>query len=192
MPSKRKRHSSTNSSLLEDRIKHTPLLVQQEAQGDIALKNQYACVYSPGMRYDQSRSENETSSDSSTSNHPKETFERQKRHKTREDRYEFKNKDNGGSEKHKKSRTKRGKKGHRKRAVKQAREDFMQNFSSKKIGQDRLTVGVNSLYGIVKRLTIFRSVQLVVSVYSQMDELLRLLNVADVSCYPNRSSRELL
>jgi len=148
---KRKRHSSTDSSLLKDHIRHKPLPIQQEAQGDVALNDQYAFMYSPRItRHDQSQSEIVTSSGPSASIHLKETFERQKRHKTREDRYQIKKKDNGRSKKHKKPRAKREKRADRKRAVKKAGEVLMQNFSSKNIGQDRLTVEVNSSYGIVK------------------------------------------
>lgn len=73
---------------------------------------------------------------------PKEVFEKRARHKTREDRYEPKeaNKKEGKNIEIKRSVSKREKKSDRRKAAKKAGEDLMNNFISKNIGQERLTV----------------------------------------------------
>lgn len=74
---------------------------------------------------------------------PKETFERRARNKTREDKYEPKTgvqklkKD--GSERKSRRKTE---KSNRRKAPKKSGEDLMKNFSSKSIGQERLTVSM--------------------------------------------------
>jgi len=139
---KRKHHSSTDSSLLENRFIPTPRPPQRVPQITTS-KNQHA--FSDSSRRsadDQSLSESLSSSSSSSSRHREEKFERRKRHKTREDKYDLKKR--GTESKGGKTRTKREKKGDRNRAAKKAGEDLMHKFSSKSIGQERLTVSTNS------------------------------------------------
>lgn len=97
------------------------------------------------------------SSDSGVSSHlaspapPKETFEKRPRHKTREDKYEPKKKEkeekNRVSE-GKSSRKKREKSGDRRKAAKKAGDELIQNFSSKNIAQDRLTIRPSNGLGL--------------------------------------------
>lgn len=69
---------------------------------------------------------------------PKETFERRPRHKTKEDRYEPKKK----TEKERKSNRKKPKKGELTKGTKKAGETLMHNFTSKHVGNDRLTASI--------------------------------------------------
>lgn len=83
---------------------------------------------------------NSVTSANSSAHH--ETFEKRARHKTREDRYEPKK---GGrkfdkDDREKRPRKKREKKGDKKKTAKKAGEDLVNNFSSKSIAQERLTV----------------------------------------------------
>ncbi|EKD19282.1 uncharacterized protein L3040_009278 [Drepanopeziza brunnea f. sp. 'multigermtubi'] len=72
---------------------------------------------------------------------PRETFEKRPRYKTREDRYEpKKEKRSRKNDENKATTKKREKKGDRRKAAKRAGEDLMQNFSSNRIGQERLTM----------------------------------------------------
>lgn len=70
---------------------------------------------------------------------PKESYERKKRHKTREDRYELKQdkKDRKETEARKKTANKKKEK-HKRRAV--SGTALMQDFSAKNVAPDRLTV----------------------------------------------------
>lgn len=91
--------------------------------------------------------EPDTTSLSDHSSHPKETFEKRARHKTKEDRYESKKKRHRSEKtvEKKRSTTKPEKKrGDRKKTAKKAGEDFIHNISSKSIGQERLTVSSSS------------------------------------------------
>jgi hypothetical protein len=65
-------------------------------------------------------------------------------------------------------RKKREKKGDRKKAAKKAGEDLMINFSSKSIGQERLTVGVDRIVELWHRADSIRSAHLVDSAFSKM------------------------
>ncbi|KAG9238314.1 hypothetical protein BJ875DRAFT_55722 [Amylocarpus encephaloides] len=72
---------------------------------------------------------------------PKETFEKRARHKTREDRYEPKAKRQKADKIDHREREKKS--GCRKKDVRKAKKDseeLMQNFTSKNIGQERLTI----------------------------------------------------
>jgi hypothetical protein len=86
-----------------------------------------------------------TSTNSSVHQENFENFEKRARHKTREDRYEPKKEEKNFDRKdgEKRPRTKRAKKGDGKRAARKAGEDLMNNFTSKSIGQERLTVSAN-------------------------------------------------
>lgn len=73
-----------------------------------------------------------------------EVFEKRARHKTREDRYEPKKEKKSfeGKDWEKRPRTKRAKKGDEKRAARKAGENLINNFTSKSIRQERLTVNI--------------------------------------------------
>jgi len=71
-----------------------------------------------------------------------EIFEKQPRRKTREELYNHKKREKrDGQDEEKRIRKKREKRGDKKKAAKKAGEDLMNNFSSKSVGQERLTVG---------------------------------------------------
>ena len=71
-----------------------------------------------------------------------ESFERQPRHKTREDLYDHKKHEKCDRQAEvKRTRRKREKRGDKKRAARKAGEDLMHKFSSKNVDQERLTVG---------------------------------------------------
>jgi hypothetical protein len=125
----------------------------------------------------------ETSTSSSASPTPKqETFERRARHKTREDRYEPKKKVKKRSKdgEERSLRKKREKKGDRKKAAKKAGEGLMRNFSSKSIGQERLTVGVDRIVELWHRADSIRSAHLEDSAFSKMAGHLLLFSVEAV------------
>lgn len=138
---RRRRHNpSSDSSLLQ----------VPERKRSQHLKEETRLAFSEGLQEHPSpppknhrtvSSDAEQSSESATKHHIKEIFEKRPRHKTREDLYETKK-----AKKHtedgdvKIARKKREKKGDRSKAAKKAGEDLMQNFSSKSIAQERLTV----------------------------------------------------
>ncbi|ESZ95841.1 hypothetical protein SBOR_3783 [Sclerotinia borealis F-4128] len=80
-----------------------------------------------------------SSSQSSVVQPKQETFEKRARHKTREDRYDTKQRSRKAEVVEKPIKMRREKKGDRKRAARKASEDLMNNFASNKLGQDRLT-----------------------------------------------------
>lgn len=152
---KRTRNSSTDSSILEavpqprnhSATKHNtkPDAVGDHNRGTTAHKKQRISSKAP-----------EASSYSSVAGIPrKETFERRARHKTREDRYDpnKKNKQKKGGEDDKRQKKKKETKSERRKANKRAGEDLMRNFSSKSIGQERLTVSNKFPCNIKKSLT---------------------------------------
>lgn len=88
------------------------------------------------------RSPPEASGSASKDSPVKETFEKRKRHKTREDRYQVLD---PGREKVaevevKRTTSRRAKRGDRRKAVGKARKEVIGNFTSSKFGQERLTV----------------------------------------------------
>lgn len=109
----------------------------------------------PVSRHQKKRNVESLDSASSADSHVyHKTFLKRERHKTREDRYEPKKKKHkedtqDGEPKRKK---KREKKGDMKKAAKKAGEDLMNNFSSKSVAQDRLTVRSPS-YHTLRKLT---------------------------------------
>lgn len=138
---KRKRHTSSDSSLLDApaRPKLQPFREPDEKIGE------------PGRvgKSPQSRKKLEADlsvlgdSNYSISPQKQDTFEKRARHKTREDLYEPKKKKEKKSRKNgdeQRPKQKRQKKGDRKKAAKKASENLMHNFQSKNIGQERLTV----------------------------------------------------
>jgi hypothetical protein len=167
---KRKHHTSSDSSLLEVPVRQRP---QPPRRSDLKTESPAG-----GEESDRPRKKPKTvvsvagtSTSSSASPTPKqETFEKRARHKTREDRYEPKKKvkkrSKDGEERI--PRKKREKKGDRKKAAKKAGEDLMINFSSKSIGQERLTVGVDRIVELWHRADSIRSAHLVDSAFSKM------------------------
>jgi hypothetical protein len=140
---KRKHHTSSDSSLLEAPVRGPP---QPVRGSDFKTENLAREPYPDHHRKKRKReaSVSGTSISSASSKPKQEIFERRPRHKTREDRYESKKKAKKGSkdEEERRLRKKKVKKGDRKKAAKKAGEDLMRNFSSKRIGQERLTVGL--------------------------------------------------
>ncbi|KAH8602601.1 hypothetical protein B0O99DRAFT_499007, partial [Bisporella sp. PMI_857] len=84
------------------------------------------------------------------SKYPGEAFEKRPRHKTREDLYEPKKKDSGIYPTEKLIKKKPEKKGDRRKVAQKSGEDLMNNFSSKSIAQDRLTMRVSHGLGLFK------------------------------------------
>jgi hypothetical protein len=138
---KRKHHTSSDSSLLE-----APVGVQQPLRGSgFKIENPAPEPCSGHHRKKRKReaSVSGTSISSASSKPKQETFERRPRHKTREDRYEPKKAKKGAKDdEERRFKKKKEKKGDRKKAAKKAGEDLMRNFSSKRISQERLTVGL--------------------------------------------------
>ena len=139
---KRKHHTSSDSSLLEVCVR--PKLdppTGSDLESEHAAQREVSDRTRKRRRTEGFVSEAITSA--SISSTPKqETFEKRARHKTREDRYESKKTAGKRAEDghDKKPRKKKEKRGDRKKAAKKAGEDLMRNFSSKSIGQERLTV----------------------------------------------------
>jgi len=138
---KRKPNSSSDSSLLEapPRPKPLPLLFKETIQKSPKFSQQ---AHQDHKKRKAETFEPDISSLSSLPSTRKETFEKRARHKTKEDRYEPKTKLSKSDKTTEKKRSKSKNKGDRKRAAKKAGEDLIRNFSSKNIGQDRLTVSV--------------------------------------------------
>lgn len=138
--SKRKRNSSTDSSLLEApvRTKAQPLI--SKAYHDSPENPQKAAQVDEKRKFEPV--EKDVGSVSSEENRPEEIFEKRARHKTKEDRYEPKKKRQKSEKPSEKKRpsTKPEKKSDRRKAARKAGEDLIRNFSSKNIGQERLTV----------------------------------------------------
>ena len=164
---KRRHRSSSDSSLLEPVAKPEP----KSRKGDepkLHPEKREDHVAQQHKKHKVASSDSESSAESNTR---QETYEKRDRHKTREDRYELKKK----KKKHKsdkpdgerKPKKKREKKGDKKRASKKAGEDLMNNFSSKSVAQDRLTVRSFS-EGWLAQADSARFVPLMRLVYSKM------------------------
>lgn len=144
---RKKRHyrSSSDSSLLEPIPKPKPISrkgEQSKARTDGREEGRLQ------QQHKKRRFVPSESRSTAASNVRQETFEKRDRHKTREDRYEPKKQHQ--SEKtdgERKPKRKREKKGDKAKAAKKASEDLMDNFSSKSVCQDRLTVGISSKRG---------------------------------------------
>jgi hypothetical protein len=140
-------NSSSDSSLLEPhtRPKSQQLVTEvsrraafdrQEDGSTPPRKKQRIASSDPGI----------PSSSSVSSNAVQQSFEKRARHKTREDRYEPKKKDTKSKQaRGGKSSKKKREKSSQKRAGRKSGADLVHNFSSKSIGQDRLTVSVSRL-----------------------------------------------
>jgi len=96
-------------------------------------------------KVESSSSASEREDHSALQSSTKEVFEKRTRHKAREDLYEpiKKYKSSRKDSEEKSRRKKKEKKSDRRKAAKRAGEDLMHNFSSKSIGQDRLTVSIS-------------------------------------------------
>lgn len=128
---KRRRGSSSDSSLLESLRKQRPKARNSPVREDVQMDYQ-----------ELSSSERPPTRRSVTRPIPREIYEKRPRHKTREDRYEPKSRSRTivvDCEKGK-LRPKRVKQGDRKKQAQQRGSDLVQNFSSKNIGSERLTV----------------------------------------------------
>ncbi len=139
---KRRRKSLSDSSILEARPS-TKLQTSQrsDAKGE-AIEAEKIRWPSPRKKQGAPSSNARLTSRSTVSSRPRvENFEKRPRYKTREDRYDPK-KDNhvkrGDEDKRRKKKKETN--SQRKKAVKKAGEDLMWNFSSKSVGQERLTV----------------------------------------------------
>ncbi|KAH7364349.1 hypothetical protein BKA65DRAFT_135273 [Rhexocercosporidium sp. MPI-PUGE-AT-0058] len=139
---KRKHDSSSDSSLLGEPVR--PSLHQSKRDDPRpAVSRRSENQSTPPQKKQRVTSSNSRfTSHPPTPSPPKETFEKRARHKTREDRYEPKKKEKKQrkTSDEKTSRKKRERKGDRKKAARTAGETLMQNFSSKSIAQDRLTI----------------------------------------------------
>jgi hypothetical protein len=139
---KRKRHTSSDSSLLEVLVKPNPPPVRGSALETKHLTQRKMSDRRPKKpRMEASVSEATTSTVVSNTKH--ETFEKRARYKTREDRYEpkkAKKQPIDGAKK--KPRRIKEKRGERKKAAEKAGDDLMRNFTSKSIGNERLTVSL--------------------------------------------------
>lgn len=143
---KRRRHSSSDSSLLEMPTKHKVEVLNREQKVPPALKVRETSIPLRRKRKaESSSSASEREDHSALQTSPKEVFEKRTRHKTREDLYEpnEKHKSSKKDSEEKLRRKKKEKKSGRRKAAKKAGEDLMHNFSSKSIGQDRLTVSIS-------------------------------------------------
>ncbi|TVY12700.1 hypothetical protein LARI1_G009340 [Lachnellula arida] len=143
---KRKYNSSSDSSLLEAPVPPNPQRTIPENRKDEPLERRHHELQIHKKRKAEPI-EPDTASLSDHSSYPKETFEKRARHKTKEDRYESKKKRHRSENavENKRSTTKPEKKrGDRKKSRKKVGEDFIRNFSSKSIGQERLTVSSSS------------------------------------------------
>lgn len=144
---RRRRGSSSDSSFLESADpKAIPNIITLSPRHLIAEERMESEESAVKVRY---RSVHSDSEGSELSHHPKETFTKRLRYKTREDLYEPKKKENkkrshreAADEPVRKRRKKKGDKG---KAARKAGEDLMHNFSSKSIAQERLTVSLRGL-----------------------------------------------
>jgi hypothetical protein len=137
--------SSSDSSLLEPAVKSKlDQVIRGQVKPDISEEQEKPSSHLQKKR----KTEPSDEGTSVQFSNPLETFEKRLRHKTRDDRYEPKEKKKKSEKpsEGKRSRTKREKKGDRKKAAKKAGEDLMRNFSSNRIAQERLTVSICLIY----------------------------------------------
>ena len=170
--------SSSDSSLLGIAIKPKPQALATKVS---TTRQQASSSLRPPKRH---RREPSDSGTSKTSNEREETFEKRARFKTREDRYEPRDKSrkpvnpNGNS----RSKSKREKRGDRKKAAKKSGEELIRKFSSKSIGQHRLTVR-NPRQMTYKLLSTDRFLLLMALGFSRMVVHRRQPNVVAVSTH---------
>jgi hypothetical protein len=131
--------SSSDSSLLEVPL-HFPRIKRGRSLSPVASNHDLEEYEQQKQHRHRAQSLYVSKGSSGRSRPHPETFERRPRRKTREDRYEPKkiNKAQGDSEVER-PRAKKIKKSRRKKDMKKG-DDIMQDFSSEKIAQERLTV----------------------------------------------------
>jgi hypothetical protein len=142
---KRRHNSSSDSSLLESPIRPKSQQLVREVLRNAASNQQKNGSTPPRKKQRIAYSDSDISSPSSiSSNAVHGSFEKEARRKTREDRYEPKKKDTKSKNTRgkKSSKKKREKKSDRKISGRKSGADLAHNFSSKSIGQDRLTVSI--------------------------------------------------
>lgn len=134
---KKKHNTSSDSSLLEAQFFNT----QGQAEDSGRTKRPREQSPRPHKRRRATSTAPSSTKGSAHGKHPKETFEKRARHKTREDRYEPKTKEHKAdkTEERKRTTTKRTKKKSSRKRKKDG-EELMRDFTSKSIGHDRLTV----------------------------------------------------
>jgi hypothetical protein len=142
---KRRHNSSSDSSLLEPPARPKSQQLVKEVSRRAASDRQQDGPTPPRKKQKIASSDSGIPSPSVSSNAVRHSFEKRARHKTREDRYEPKKKETKskkarGGKSSKQKRDKSSQKAGRKSGA-----DLVHNFSSKSIGQDRLTVGVSRL-----------------------------------------------
>ncbi|KAF4627362.1 hypothetical protein G7Y89_g10791 [Cudoniella acicularis] len=140
--SKRRHASSSDSSLLEVPVKAAPQSTIRRQDGDGISRHNEESVVQSRKRHQAESTSSAAGSVTGHSSPPKEVFEKRARHKTREERYEPKvsNRAIEITCEKKSSTSKRQKKSGQKKSAKKAGEDLMRNFSSKSIGQERITI----------------------------------------------------
>lgn len=139
---KRRHRSSSDSSLLEPVLTLKP---KSRKGAEPNLHDLERREESASHSHKKRKIAPSDSGSSANSNVRRESFERRDRHKTREDRYEPKKKHKSDkADVERKSKKKREKKGDKRKKEKKAGEDLMHHFSSKSIGQERLTVSTSS------------------------------------------------
>ncbi|KAG9242400.1 hypothetical protein BJ878DRAFT_544292 [Calycina marina] len=141
---RRRRNSLSDSSLLEPAepvARSTyPRIDEVEAKAYKSTRN---------LSHKKQKQQVSVSKQAEEPSYRKETFEKRPRHKTRENLYDPKRREekNDPVEKRTKNREKRGDK---RKAVRKAGEDLMNNFTSKNVGQDRLTMRPSQGLGLFK------------------------------------------
>jgi hypothetical protein len=140
-------NSSSDSSLPEPHTRPKSQQLVTEVSRRAAFDRQEDGSTPPRKKQRIATSDSGIPSPSSvSSNAVQQSFEKRARHKTLEDRYEPKKKDTKSKQaRGGKSSKKKREKSSQKRAGRKSGADLVHNFSSKSIGQDRLTVSVSRL-----------------------------------------------
>ena len=143
-PAKRKRihNSASDSSILDVLPMQKSQASAREAVQPTTLKSWEGQIPTLRKKLEFKSSGSKTAASSAASPSPRRaTFEKRARYKTREHRYDPKKRDKIAKQvEHEKiSNEKKGKRGHARKAIKVGQQ-LMQKFSSKSIGQERLTV----------------------------------------------------
>lgn len=138
---KRRRNSSSDSSFLKPAAREASVPVKHKHKHKQRVLSDQSLERQPRRHSEKQNARSLDSGSSSKLNVRHETFEKRARHKTREDRYETKKKEKTAvKDVEDKPRAKRVKRGDGARAARKAGERLMNSFTSKSIGQDRLTV----------------------------------------------------
>ena len=140
---KRRHNSTSDSSLLEVTAEQKSHLLNRDVLESDKMEKNKCSATQPKKKRIITLSESETSECSSSSVSREEVFEKRARHRTREERYkpkEKKSRKSGKAAEEKWSKMRREKRGDRKRSARKAGEELLNTFSSKNIGQERLTV----------------------------------------------------